>query len=54
MPTSYAACDGEKPPRQVFVTHGEGVASDTLRRIVQNGLGLAAHVPEHGETILLV
>jgi metallo-beta-lactamase family protein len=43
----------ERPPRRVFVTHGEAVPADTLRRIVQNELGFAAHVPEYQEKIEL-
>jgi metallo-beta-lactamase family protein len=43
----------ERPPRRVFVTHGEAVPADTLRRLVQNELGIAAHVPEYREKIEL-
>ena len=43
----------EKPPRQVFVNHGEAVPADTLRRSVQDELGLPAHVPEYRESIEL-
>jgi metallo-beta-lactamase family protein len=43
----------QQAPRQVFVTHGEPEASDTLRRRIQNELGWAAYVPEHGETVAL-
>jgi metallo-beta-lactamase family protein len=45
--------DVEKPPRRVFVTHGEAVAADTLRRSVQNELGFAANAPEYRESIEL-
>jgi metallo-beta-lactamase family protein len=45
--------DAEKPPRRVFVTHGEAVAADTLRRSVQDALGFAAHVPEYRESVQL-
>lgn len=40
-------------PRQVFVTHGEPGASDTLRRRIEHELGWAARVPEHLETVEL-
>lgn len=40
-----------KPPKRVFVTHGEPVASDVLRREIGERLGLDACVPEHGETV---
>ncbi len=43
----------EKPPRRVFVTHGEDVPADTLRREIQDTLGLQAEVPEHLERIAL-
>jgi len=43
----------ERPPRHVFVTHGEPVAADTLRREIQHGLGFDASVPEHGDTVEL-
>jgi metallo-beta-lactamase family protein len=46
-----AAC--EKPPRRVFVTHGEGVPADTLRRLASDRLRLDARVPEHGESVTL-
>lgn len=40
-------------PRQVFVTHGEPSASDTLRRLVTERLGWDARVPEHAEEVVL-
>jgi metallo-beta-lactamase family protein len=43
----------ESPPRRVFVTHGEAVPADTLRREIENGLGYGAVVPEHQETVEL-
>jgi metallo-beta-lactamase family protein len=36
-----------RPPRMTFVTHGEPVASDVLRRRIQDELGWQATVPEH-------
>ncbi len=42
-----------KPPREVFVVHGEPVASDTLRRLTREHLGYAARVPEYLETVSL-
>jgi metallo-beta-lactamase family protein len=41
------------PPRRVFVTHGEAVAADTLRREIQDSLGYSALVPEYRETVEL-
>lgn len=38
-----------RPPRQVFVTHGEPEASDTLRLLIRDQLGWEATVPEAGE-----
>ena len=43
----------EAPPRRVFVTHGEAVPADTLRREIQNTLGYSACVPEYLETVEL-
>ena len=41
----------ERAPRRVFVTHGEAVPADTLRRIVKDELGYPAHVPEYRESV---
>jgi Cft2 family RNA processing exonuclease len=43
----------ERPPRRVFVTHGEPMPADTLRRIVKDELGFPAHVPEYRESVAL-
>ena len=43
----------EKPPRRVFVTHGEPVAADTLRREIGEALGFDAHVPDYKDTVRL-
>lgn len=40
-------------PRQVYVTHGEPEAADTLRSRIQRELGWTARVPEHMETVEL-
>lgn len=40
-----------RPPKMVYVTHGEVGASDTLRRRIQHELGWRARVPEHLETV---
>jgi metallo-beta-lactamase family protein len=40
-------------PQQVFVTHGEPGASDTLRHLVTERLGWNARVPEHAEEVVL-
>jgi metallo-beta-lactamase family protein len=40
-------------PRRVFVTHGEAVPADRLRREIQDVLGLAAVVPEYRESVEL-
>lgn len=42
-----------RPPRRVFVVHGEPVAADTLRRLVRERLGSEAHVAEYLETVAL-
>jgi hypothetical protein len=36
------------------VTHGEAVAADTLRRMIQSELGYEAGVPEYRESVHLV
>jgi metallo-beta-lactamase family protein len=40
-------------PRQVFVTHGEPTASDTLRQRLQAELGWSARVPEYRDELTL-
>jgi len=42
-----------RPPRQVFVTHGEPVAADTLRRSIAERFGWPARVPEYREAVEL-
>ncbi|HLU69599.1 MAG TPA: MBL fold metallo-hydrolase [Fibrobacteria bacterium] len=42
-----------KPPRKVFVVHGEPTAADALRRRIGDELGFDAVVPEHGEKVEL-
>ena len=42
-----------RPPRSVFVTHGEPVAADTLRRLLRDELGFAASVPEYRDRVEL-
>jgi metallo-beta-lactamase family protein len=40
-----------RPPRRAFVVHGEPEAADRLRGRIQDELGWAARVPEHGAII---
>lgn len=40
-------------PREVFVTHGEPTAADTLRARIKRELGWTARVPEHLETVVV-
>jgi len=42
-----------KPPRGVFVTHGELDASDALRKRIERELGWPACIPEYGDTVEL-
>ena len=42
-----------RPPRQVYVVHGEPDAADTLRRRIEHELHWPASVPEYGETATL-
>tara|TARA_R110000787_G_scaffold94150_2_gene196740 strand:+ start:228 stop:1589 length:1362 start_codon:yes stop_codon:yes gene_type:complete len=43
----------ERPPETTFITHGEPAASDALRRRIEEELGWACRVPEHGEEVAL-
>jgi metallo-beta-lactamase family protein len=38
-----------RPPKRVFVSHGEPAAADALRRRIKHDLGFEAVVPEQGE-----
>jgi len=40
-----------REPRHVFVTHGEAVAADTLRREIQDRLGHPVSVPEYRDVV---
>ena len=40
-------------PQRVFVTHGEAVPADALRREIQDSLAYSVHVPEYLESIEL-
>jgi metallo-beta-lactamase family protein len=44
----------ERPPRHVFVTHGEPAPADTLRRLIVDEVGVKAHAPEYKEVAELV
>jgi metallo-beta-lactamase family protein len=41
----------ERAPQRVFVNHGEAVPADTLRRAVQDELGMPAHAPDYRECV---
>ena len=41
----------ERPPRRVFVNHGEAVPADTLRHLAKDRLGYDAHVPDYREEL---
>ena len=43
----------ERPPRRVFITHGELEAADALRKRIQDELGWKSHAPDHMETVNL-
>ena len=36
-----------RPPKRVFVTHGEPVAADSLRQAIEEAHGWPCTVPEH-------
>jgi metallo-beta-lactamase family protein len=39
------------PPRQTFVVHGDGDATDMLRFRIGQQLGWSASVPPHAQTV---
>jgi metallo-beta-lactamase family protein len=41
------------PPKQTFLTHGEPLAADNLRRAIQDRLGWSCRAPEHLESVEL-
>ena len=41
----------ESPPAMTFLTHGEPVAIDMLRRRIEETLGWQVRVPEYRETV---
>jgi metallo-beta-lactamase family protein len=41
----------ERAPRLTFITHGEPVASDVLRRRIEEELGWTCKIPEHQEKV---
>jgi metallo-beta-lactamase family protein len=43
----------ERPPRQVFVTHGESLPSDILRHEIQERLRFSTSVPEYRDEVVL-
>jgi metallo-beta-lactamase family protein len=42
-----------RPPRRVFITHGEPAASDALRQRIERDLGWVCTVPEHCQLVAL-
>lgn len=42
-----------RPPRQVYVVHGEADSADGFRQAIEERLGWPAAVPEHGERVAL-
>ena len=43
----------QRPPRRVFITHGEPEASESLAEEVRDQFGWDVHVPEYRETVQL-
>ena len=41
------------PPHTTFITHGEPVAADALRRRIVDALGWSVSIPQHGEQVCL-
>lgn len=42
-----------RPPKRVYVTHGEPIAADSLRRTVEERLGWPCEVPEYRDMVTL-
>ncbi len=42
-----------RPPKRVFVTHGEPVAADSLRQAIEERFGIPCTVPEHRDSVEL-
>jgi metallo-beta-lactamase family protein len=42
-----------KPPRHVFITHGEPEAAASLKHKIETEFGWSCSVPEYGETVYL-
>ena len=40
-----------RPPRQLFITHGEPVAADSLRQAIEEAHGWPCMVPEHRQAV---
>lgn len=40
-------------PQQLFLTHGEPLARETLRKLISEQRGWNAHLPQYGETLAL-
>jgi len=43
----------KRPPKQIFVTHGEPAAADEMRRRIEENLGWTVTVPEYGQKVSL-
>jgi metallo-beta-lactamase family protein len=43
----------DRPPKSVFITHGEPEAADTLRKRIESDLGWSCVVPDYREEIEL-
>lgn len=41
----------KSPPRTTFITHGEASASDALRKRIEEELGWACVIPDHGQHV---
>jgi metallo-beta-lactamase family protein len=42
-----------RPPKKVFIVHGEHVAMDALAGRIRTLPGWTAHMPQHGEVVRL-
>jgi len=43
----------KRPPRQVFITHGEPAAADALRQKIEQRFGWSCTVPEYRDEVEL-
>jgi metallo-beta-lactamase family protein len=41
----------QRPPKRVYLVHGEASAQDALKAKIEATLGWSVHIPQHGEKV---